>query len=134
MSNLSLVNDALRLIGVLPEGQNASAEQGETALSTVTELVDEWQDDGIVVTWEPNPQLNGECSLVGTELNAVKYALAVKLCPEYGREPPASLVMLANNAVNKLIRQQINRALEAVDTFLPVSEGNRQYWNIETDS
>ncbi len=125
MSNLSLVNDALRLIGVLPEGQAASAEQGEIALRTATDLVDEWNDDGIIVTWDSNPTMDAECPLVGTELNAVKYALAVKLCPEYGREPSASLVMLANNAVNKLIRQQILRGLESVSSALPLEEGFR---------
>jgi hypothetical protein len=134
MSNLSLVNDALRLIGVLPEGQDASAEQGEIALRTVTDLVDEWGDDGIIVTWDSNPQLSGECSLNGTELNAVRYALAVKLCPMYGRDPSGSLAMLANNAVNRLVRQQLVRSMEPVTSSLPVSEGTRQYWDAETDS
>jgi hypothetical protein len=127
MSNVNLVNDALRLIGVLPEGQTASAEQGEIALRTATDLVDEWSDDGIIVTWEPNPQLSGECPLVGTELNAVKYALAVKLCPQYGRDPSGPLAMLANNAVQRLVRQQIVRGLEPSEPILPTSDARRYY-------
>jgi hypothetical protein len=134
MSNLSLVNDALRLIGVLPEGQDASAEQGELALRAVTDLVDEWGEDGIIVTWEPNPTLDGDCSLNGTELNAVKYALAVRLCPFYGRDPSGSLAVLSGNAVQRLVRQQIVRDLKASEPILPVSESVRQYWNAETDS
>ena len=86
------------------------------------------------MTWEPNPSLNGDCPLVGTELNAVKYALAVKLCPEYGREPSASLVMLANNAVNKLIRQQLVRGIEAAAPNLPFSEFDRQGYDIYSDN
>ncbi len=125
MSNLLLVNDALRLIGVLPEGQDATAEQGETALRVFTDIVNEWQDDGILVSWEPSTELSGDCSLTGTELTASKYALAVKLCPHYGRDPSASLAMMANNAVNKLIRQQISRSMEAADPVLPLPEG---YW------
>jgi hypothetical protein len=127
MSNLNLVNDALRLIGVLPEGQDASAEQGELALRAATDIADEWAEDGIIVTWEPSPTLDGECSLAGTELNAVKYALAVKLCPFYGRDPSGSLAMLANNAVQRLIRQQIVRGLEAVDSGLPQPDARRYY-------
>jgi hypothetical protein len=127
VSNLNLVNDALRLIGVLPEGQDASAEQGELALRAVTDLVDEWAEDGIIVTWEPNPTLVGDCSLTGTELNAVKYALAVRLCPFYGRDPSGSLAILSGNAVQRLIRQQIIRDLKAADPILPTSDARRYY-------
>jgi hypothetical protein len=71
--------------------------------------------------------------LNGTELNAVRYALAVKLCPMYGRDPSGSLAMLANNAVNRLVRQQLVRSMEPVTSSLPVSEGTRQYWDGEID-
>ena len=125
MSNLNLVNDSLRLIGVLPEGQDASAEQGELALRSATDLVDEWAEDGIIVTWESSPTLGGDCSLNGTELNAVKYALAVRLCPFYGRDPSGSLAVLAGNAVQRLVRQQIVRSLQAEEPVLPVADAFR---------
>ena len=134
MSNLRLVNDALRLIGVLPEGQDASAEQGELALRTASDIVDEWADDGFVVAWDSNATIDEDCNLVGVELNALKYALAVRLCPFHGRDPSGTLAALAASSVQKFKRIQILRGLEAADPTLPISEAVRQYWNLETDS
>lgn len=132
MSNLRLINDALSLIGVLPEAQDASAEQGALGLAIATDLVDEWSDDGIVLSWEPNPTLDGDCSLVGTERNALMYGIAVRMCPHFGRETSPTLAVLAGSAVQKLIRTQLNRSMEPSDAVLPGAEANYQGFDITT--
>jgi hypothetical protein len=133
MSNLTFVNDALRLIGVLPDGQDASANDGALVLRVATELVDEWGDDGIVVQWSPNPQLSDECSLVGTELTALKYAVAARISPHYGREISPTLGMLGASAYSKLLRVQVTNQMEASDPILPPSDASRSQYNITTD-
>jgi len=134
MSNLTLVNDALSLIGVLPSGMDANPEDGATALRTVNEMVDEWADDGVTVNWSQTADLNGECPLVGNELTAVKYHLAIRLCPHFARNPDPTLIALAQSAYTKLARKQMVQGLAEIRVSLPVSEGVRQYWNAETDS
>lgn len=130
MSYLLLVNDALSAIGVLPEGQDASAEQGTLALREASNMVEDWADDGVVVTFDPNPTLDGDCPLHGTELNAVKYSLAVRLCPHFGREPSGALAMMAGNAWNRLLRQQLVAQIAPADPVLPVPDALRDSWSI----
>jgi hypothetical protein len=121
MSNLLLVNDALTLINVLPVGVDASAEDGALALRVVGEMVDEWADDGLLVNWNPQARLNEETQLVGTELTAVKYQLAVRLCPYFSKEPSPVLIGLAASALQKLQRQQLARG-EGIKLSMPEPE------------
>ena len=134
MNNLDFVNDALTLIGVLPEGQDATAEQGVIAMRFANELVDEWADDGLYLNWTPNTSLADSNTLSGSELTALKYHLAVRLCPVFGREPSQALVALAMAAFQRLIRMQAARDLEPVDTSLPRAEGGYGRYDIITGS
>lgn len=130
MNNLQLVNDALSLIGVLPEGMNATAEQGDLALRVAGQLSDEWADDGIIVNWPPSTSLQDDCTLAGAELTAMTHVLAVRLCPHFGRDPSGTLAGLAAGAFGKLQRIQLVRSIEPVDTALPMSEAVTQVWDI----
>jgi hypothetical protein len=121
MSNLLLVNDALTLINVLPVGVDASAEDGALALRVVGEMVDEWADDGLLVNWNPQARLNEDTQLVGTELTAVKYQLAVRLCPYFSKDPSQVLIALAASALQKLQRQQLARG-EGLTLSMPEPE------------
>jgi hypothetical protein len=123
MSNLLLVNDALSLIGVLPSGQDASAEDGELSLRTLNEMVEEWEEDGITVNWSAESLITDDCTLSGTQKTAVKHHLAIRLCPHFGREPSQTLVVLAQAAYSKLQRKQMTESLSEVKVPLPLSEG-----------
>jgi hypothetical protein len=129
-TNLQFVNDALSLINVLPEGQDASAEQGDIALRTANELVDEWAENEITVSWSPQTTLTEDCPLSGLEMTAVKYHLAIRLCPHYGRDPSSTLVTLAQGVYGKLLRQQMVRRMEPVELALPRAEGGNTYTDI----
>lgn len=129
MSNLLLVNDALTLINVLPVGVDASAEDGELALRVVSEMADEWADDGLLVNWNPQARLNEETQLVGTELTAVKYQLAVRLCPYFSKDPSQVLIALASNAMQKLQRQQLARG-EGLTISMPEPEARGPYFDV----
>jgi hypothetical protein len=132
MSNLTLISDALSMIGVLPEAQEASAEQGTLALRLVDEMVGEWNDDGVIVSWDSKPRLDDDCHLMGTEMNAVKYGLAVRLCPHYGRMPTPDILGLAAAAYTRLARQQMARGLQPMEVSMPKSESGYGY-DILTD-
>lgn len=132
MTNLDLINDALMLIAVLPEGQTATAEQGALGLRVAGELVDEWADDGITINWDVSGTLADNCPAFGAELSALKYGVAVRLCPYFGRDPSQTLVALSAGAVTKLTRQQIARTLEPVSVPMPSSAGQGWY-DITTD-
>jgi hypothetical protein len=130
MSNQSLVNDALSLINVLPSGTDASAEDAELALRVVNEIADEWAEDGIAVNWSPSAVLSDDLELTGSELSAVKYQLAVRLCPHFGREPSQALMGLAGSSLYKLQRNQMVRGIAEIEVSAPASEGWRGVWDI----
>jgi hypothetical protein len=130
MSNLTFINDALSLIGVLPEGVDATPEQGALALRVLSELVDALEDEGTTVAWDANSQLTDENTLRGLEKPAVQYALAIRLCPHFGREAPQSLLFLADWAMRRLVRKQLN--MDPSDAVLPQSEGYRSFRGISS--
>lgn len=130
MSNLTFINDALSLIGVLPAGQNASAEDSALALRVVADIADEWADDGIVISWDTQAEVGDDCPLIGTERSATQYALAIRLCPHFGREAPPTLIALASGAVGKLQRIQIVRDMEPAEPAMPVAEGESGWYDI----
>jgi hypothetical protein len=134
MSNLSFVNDALSLIGVLAQAQNASAEDGALALRTANEMVDEWADDGVTVNWSPQSSLDDDCSLVGMELTAAKHHLAIRLCPHFGKQPDATLVAIAQGAYGKLQRKQMVQGMAPVEIPLPRAEGDWYGYDATTDN
>lgn len=132
MSNLTFVNDALSLIGVLPAGQNASAADATLALRIVADLADEWADDGIVISWDSTAEIGDDCPLIGTERMATQYVLAVRLCPHFGREVAPTLAALAASTVGKLQRIQIVRSIEPVQPPMPRAEAGNGTFDIVT--
>jgi len=122
MLNLDLINDCLGLIGVLPEGVSSSAEQADLGLRELNTLVDEWADDGIIVNWSSQSTLSEVCSLMGLELQAVKYNLSIRLCPHFGRDPSQSMMFLAAGSYLKLQRIQMVNSMEPVTLSLPIAE------------
>lgn len=131
MNYLALVNDALSLIAVRPEGQDATAEQGQLALSVASAMLEEWADEGIFVSWPAAPTLDDLCGLAGTERTAVTHALALRLCPHFGREPPPSLVGLAMTTFNRLARQQMLARMEESNAVLPAADAGGAWYDIE---
>jgi hypothetical protein len=63
---------------------------------------------------------------------AAQYALAVRLCPHFGRDVAPTLAALAGSAVNKLQRIQIVRSIEPVEATMPAAQGGCATFNIET--
>jgi hypothetical protein len=133
MNNSDLINDALSLIGVLPEGTTATASQAELGLREINALVEEWADDGVIVNWSPQAELAEITSLMGLELQSVKYHLAIRLCPHFGREPAPSVVALAQSAFNKLLRVNMVKTMEPITLVVPLSEGGTGVWDFRTD-
>lgn len=130
MTNADFARDVLLLIGVLPEGQSPSEEQCQTVLRAMNDLVDEWADSDVTVNWSPQDTSTDDFTLFGGEVSAAKYTIAVRLCPVYGRPASPELLGLADQSYRRLLRAQLNRAIEPLDLSLPESEAIRQHWDI----
>jgi hypothetical protein len=82
------------------------------------------------VNWSPSAVLSDDLELTGSELSAVKYQLAVRLCPHFGREPSQALMGLAGSSLYKLQRNQMVRGIAEIEVSAPASEGWRGVWDI----
>lgn len=98
------LNRTLRLAGVLEEGENASAEMINDALSACNDMLAEWSEHGIRIN-DGDLALTDTFPLDPSEARAVRYNLAVELAPEYERDPRPIVVAVANNTYRRLQRK-----------------------------
>lgn len=134
MTNNDLIENALRLIGVLAEGMTATAEQSAIALAVMNEIADDWSENGVSLNWSEQDDTGADLTLSGAERSAMQYELAVRLCPAFGREPSPSLMMLAGSAYRRILRSALNLANQPVTASMPAAEGAATTYNILTDS
>src|SRR5688500_10224862 len=50
-TNIALITDALRLLGVIGETESPGPEQGSHALGRLNRMVEQWTEDGIELGW-----------------------------------------------------------------------------------
>ena len=128
MTNAELINAALGLIGVLPEGQDASAEQGADCLRAMNDMLAEWSLNGTDIGYYPQTETTEDWPCDYRLAEVVKYNLAVRLCALYGKQIPPDVAILASNAKVALIRRIIVSGQQTADPILPRAEaGNWQY-------
>jgi hypothetical protein len=114
-SNLQIITSALRLIGVLSEGETASAEQGVDGLEAMNDLFAQWDGNNIDIGHFPQAEVTATSPIFADAMQAAKYNLALVLCVEYGREPPAAVVAVAMDGYKRLERDSVVAQLEPVD-------------------
>jgi len=131
MSNLTIINDALSLIGVLPEGQDASAEQGTDGLRAMNDMLAGWEVD---IGYFPQTETTEDWPCDYRHAEVVKYNLAVRLAPHYSKSIPPEVGIIAGNTYNRLLRQQLVAALQPASTILPIAEGGYGGYSILTDN
>jgi hypothetical protein len=132
MINLTIINDALTLIGVLPEGQDASADQGTACLRVLNDMMAEWSLNGIDLGYFPQTETAEDFPIDYRLSEVVKYNLAVRLCAYYGRAVPPDVAVLASNAKTALVRRILSSSMVPVNPILPIAEGSWGYYDITT--
>lgn len=125
MINHDIIDDALGLIGVLAETEEASLEQCEHALRKLNNLLSQWLLDGIDLEWSPQTMddIGAEAPLpVGTE-NAVIYYLAFAEAPHYGKQVTPEMASAGASFYAALLRRAMNDQLNEVRSGLPYGDG-----------
>jgi hypothetical protein len=95
-TGLTLVRRALRLARVIASGDTPRAATIQDALSVLNSMLAEWHKSGINL---PDYRIASEASTLTMDdgdVEAVAHQLAIRILPEYGREP--SLTLAANSA------------------------------------
>ncbi len=129
-TNLTIIRDALGLLGVLAEVETPSAEQGEHGLRILNEMMEQWRVDGVEVGQWPQNSVNDESPLGQYTLPAVKYQLAAALGPYYGKRLLPEDVARGERLYTQLVRDAMVAKMEPASmTHLP---GVYSDWDILT--
>lgn len=83
---LQHVTRALRLIGVLQEGEQPNADQGQDALVAMQAMLGSWENEGVPLSGLVGATLalGDTLPLPATHDDAIQTNLALRLAPEYG--------------------------------------------------
>jgi hypothetical protein len=130
-TNLQHVTRALRLIGVLQEGEQPSADAGADALVALQAMLASWEGEGV-----PLSGLVGQTLTLGATLplpathdDAIQTNLALRLAPEYGASAVISplLVERADTSFRTLQGQYADDIPMSVEPAL--IRGGRVWWD-----
>jgi hypothetical protein len=109
-SSAQIVARALKRINVVAAGEDPSAGDAADGLAALNAMIAGWAADGINVSPDvPLPSKHEE---------GVIALLAVRLAPDYGREPAALVYEAANEGMYRLEADYISAPLAQFDTAL----------------
>ena len=118
MTALELLTQSLRLANVIDEVTDPSAEQGAAGLTSLNQLMAQWDGDGIKLGWYVLPTLATTVPLDVQDERGVKYNFAVELCGEYGIEPLPRVERIAKDTKAEL-RKRHRKRVECKLDMLP---------------
>lgn len=108
MTALEMVTRALRLSGVIDEIQDPSAEQGADGLTTLNEMLGQWDRDGIKLGWQVVSALSDTLPLEFQDRRAVRFNLAVEIAGEYGIDPMPRVALVAKKTYDDLAKAHLS--------------------------
>ena len=129
MTNLEIITAALRLLGVIAETDVASAEQAQTGLAVLNDMLEDWSGRTIDVGQWPQSDLTAEFPGPTTVEGVCKANLAIWLAPYYTAPLRPEVVALASAGYLRLIREAMLAQMQPASmAHLPRGEA---YWDTE---
>lgn len=115
---LDQITRALRMLGVVAEGETPRAEQSADALVVLNAMLAAWNNNGINLNL-PSLVLTDAIPLPADHDNAIAYNLALGLAAEFGVDPKMAPAQLADSTF---------RALQAKYASIPEMVLEPEYW------
>lgn len=129
MTNLQMIQRAMRLIGVLDSDGTASGSAAADGLQALNDMLTRWEANNVPLGFSTQTNTAATLPVPDEALSAVAYNLALELAPEYGVAPPAAVVSLAEAGYRSLL----NDAFTVTPNDLSNMPGGRGRWDINTD-
>lgn len=124
-TNAAIITAALRELGVLGEGEEASAEQGAHALGKLNRMIEAWTDNDIELGYFQQSSTTAACPITYWSERAVITRLALELAPTYGATITPELAFAANEAYTSLLRKIMIDAQKPLDmSHMPTGSGH----------
>jgi hypothetical protein len=97
-----VINQALRIMGVIASGETASGDDSTTGLEYLRDLFAEWRGSGVMIPDYTVSALSTTLSIDNADKQAVAYQLALRMSDEYGWEPSPKTMANINESFNRL--------------------------------
>jgi hypothetical protein len=124
-TNLEVIGDSLRELGVISETETASAEQGTHGLRKLNDLLEAWTEDGIELGYFAQSLTADDCPVPNWALRAVKLCLAPEIATAYGAKVSPELGVKIDDAYTALLRKsQVENLPEANMDHMPRGSGS----------
>ena len=124
-TNVDLIGDSLREIGVLSEIETASAEQGAHGLRKLNQMMAERSELADYMGWFRQTSTGDNCPITEDWESYVMCALAARLAPNYGATVSTELAAQIVDAESRLLRAYTNSNLPELDmSNRPRAEGS----------
>lgn len=135
-TNLVIIEDSLRDIGVISEIDSASAEQGSFCLRRLNQFMEAWKEDGVDIGWFAQTSTTATIPIPDWAELGVTATLAIAIAPTYGATVSQELIAIADSAAGMILRKSLAEKLTGADmSHLPVGSGNYYgHRNIITDN
>lgn len=129
ITNVELIRRALLEIGVIAGSKTPSAQQGQDALVTLNQMMEEWEESGIRLGWcqQLPADLSSTAPLPPYAERGVTLKLAMALAPTYGGAASVtpSLIAECSDAFGRISRKAaLNNVTEADTRNMPRAEGD----------
>lgn len=130
-TNVTIIGDALRLLGVIAESQSVSSNQGSHALRVLNQMLEAWIESEIDLGWYEQTSTSDTAPLPKWAERGVTSKLAQALQPTY---PASSLAPAVfdddTNGYGLILREAIKSAMKEADaSHLPVGSGHLGYYD-----
>jgi hypothetical protein len=120
---LDLITDSLRYMNILDQIQSPSAEQGNTALTVLNDLMADMEADGIRLGWYPQTSMGAVVPLQDCDIRGVKWCLASELAGYYGIPLTERQLATIDSTYTKLAKRAV-KYFESDLTGLPFAQGS----------
>ena len=134
ITNTVIINDALKELGVVAEGETATAPQGLDALRAFNQMMAVWVESDMDFGWFPQDTLSDTAPVPTWAEDAVIANLAKTMASKFRAPVTPVLQERAVEGRNHVARTLINMNLENADMeHLPRGDGRYDTRNILND-
>lgn len=126
-----IINRALRLAGILDAATAPSAADATDALNTLNVLLAEMHEAEIGLPDYAFASLETELASDVADRDALAYALAVRIAPEYGKQLSALIADAANQSMSRLRLRYFQPGTTNYSELPSAQPGS---YNVNTDS
>lgn len=125
-TNVQVIGDALRLIGVLHEGQSVSPEQGLNCLRALNQMMEAWTESDVQLGYFAQSTTTDNIPIPAWAEQGVTSKLAQRLQADYpASDSPPWLMDDSRNGIGLILRKCISERLQPADlSHLPVGSGH----------